>query len=259
MTTDRVIGIVGGVGPQAGIDLHSKIIKHTNSGGADQGHLRVCHLSFADIIADRTEFLANPDALENPAKGVCVVVEKLHDIGVDVVGIPCNTMHVPNIIDPIKEVIQTFGIDFVDMVEEVASYLNGFTSKIKRVGVLSTKGTYDSNMYPERLSPKGYSVLLPDEKIQVECVQDAIYNREYGIKACSSEIDSRACAGIMRGFKDLQIKGAQAVILGCSEIPLVIKEDMVDGVHIIDSTDILARALVRVANPEKLLEVVKHH
>ncbi|MFT4553878.1 MAG: aspartate racemase [Chlamydiales bacterium] len=259
MTNDKVIGIVGGVGPQAGIDLHSKIIKHTNSGGTDQGHLRVCHLSFADLIADRTEFLAKPNYLENPAEGVNFVMNRLHEIGVEIVGIPCNTMHVPSILDPIKKLAGNYEIEFVDMVEEVVSYLDEFMPGIKRIGVLSTQGTYDSQMYPNKLSAKGYSVLVPDKKIQVGCVQDAIYNREYGIKACSSEIDPRAHSRIMRGFKDLQIKGAQAVILACSEIPLVIREDMVDGVHIIDSTDILAKALVRAANPEKLLVKVKSY
>jgi len=92
---DKIIGIVGGMGPRAGLELHNKIILKTNATN-DQSHVSVAHISFSNRIPDRTAYLNN-EVPENPAFAIKKIVKMLHEVGAQCIGIPCNTSHVPEI------------------------------------------------------------------------------------------------------------------------------------------------------------------
>ena len=96
---DRVIGIVGGMGPQAGVALFSNIVRFT-SATQDQQHLSTILMSFPRHIPDRTLFLEGVAEI-NPAVNVVNIIRKLESAGASVVGIACNTCHAPAIFDVI--------------------------------------------------------------------------------------------------------------------------------------------------------------
>ncbi|MGM0497436.1 MAG: aspartate/glutamate racemase family protein, partial [Bacteroidota bacterium] len=97
----KIIGVVGGIGPYAGLDLCEKIMKETLV-KSDQDHLPIAMLSVPGKIEDRSRFLLGQSET-NPAFAVSEVIQKLHDVGATHIGIPCNTMHAPEIFDTLED------------------------------------------------------------------------------------------------------------------------------------------------------------
>lgn len=248
---EKTIGIVAGVGPFAGLDLLGKVLAET-AVSRDQHHLPIYSLSQPGEIVDRTEYLLGLVA-ENPAYAIARQLERLAALGAAVAGIPCNTAHAP----PIFSVIQTelsaadCPIHLLHMIEEVGRFLAENHPGIKRVGVLSTTGTYRAAVYPQVLATAGCQAIAPDENTQMSLVHPAIYDPVYGVKATGMATE-RAREGLITAVATLRARGAQAIILGCTELPLALPEKELNGLPTIDPTRILARALIREANASKL-------
>lgn len=251
MSDEQMIGIVGGVGPYAGLDLAQKIFDQTIA-GTDQEHLPVALLSVPGKIAERTEFILGNEPL-NPANALAEVILKLEHLGASVVGIPCNTAHAPQIFNVIADELEKTDstVRLLHMIEEVAGFLRRRHPRIETVGVLSTTGTKMAGVYPHYLEREGLSVLQPKEKLQNE-IHAAIYDPGYGIKACSNPVTEKARDKLLGGVVSLQREEAQAIILGCTEIPLAINEKMAGETPLIDPTLVLARALIKSLAPDKL-------
>ncbi|MCP5098270.1 MAG: aspartate/glutamate racemase family protein [Chloroflexi bacterium] len=248
---ERIIGIVGGAGPYAGLDLCQKILEETVA-DVDQDHVTVLNWSQPNLILDRTEYLMG-QVDENPAGAIAKQVMQLAQAGATVAAIPCNTAHAPPIYDQIVAILQQAQtpIQFLHMIRETAVYLQTNTPHIKKIGVLSTTGTYRLKLYPHNLEPAGFTVLVPDEVMQTTRIHPAIYDRTYGIKA-NGVATQQARQNFLMGAKALQEAGAEALILGCTEIPLAIGETAVYDMLVVDPTRILARALIREVNPSRL-------
>jgi aspartate racemase len=90
--------------------------------------------------------------------------------------------------------------------------------------------------------------------MQWDLVHPAIYHPAYGLKATGTPTE-RAREDLLTAVAALRARGAQAIILGCTEMPLIIPESQVAGLPTIDPSRILARALIREANPAKLRPV----
>ena len=247
-----MIGIVGGVGPYAGVDLLRKLLDNTLA-NSDQEHLDTVLLSLSSGIIDRTEYLLGKEK-ENPAFAIAEVLFKLEKTGAKVAGIPCNTAHAEGIFSVIQDKLHRAGssIKVLHMIYETVSFIASTFPDITRVGVLSTTGTYLSGVYNLALGLKDYEVLLPTMEIQETIIHPAIYDPVYGIKAVANPVHPMARESLLKGFSYLKKQGAQAVILGCTEIPIAIPEPEVEDMVTIDPTLVLARALIYRTNPEKL-------
>ena len=252
MSDEGIIGIVGGVGPYAGLDLARKILNETKA-KRDQDHLSIALLSFPEEIEDRTSFLSHQTNI-NPAYAIFSIIRKLEKLGAKVVGIPCNTAHAPPIFDLIVENLEKANSDvkLVHMIVEVARFIKKKHRRIQNVGVLSTTGTYKTKVYPNILEGEGFTVILPDEDVQENIVHRSIYDPINGIKAQSDPVSEFAKGKLRESIDHLQKKGAEAIILGCTEISMAVQDRIIRKNIIIDPSLILARALIREANPEKL-------
>jgi aspartate racemase len=248
---EKTIGIIAGVGPFAGLDLLQKIL-HQTIAGADQEHLTIAALSQPNQIVDRSEYLLG-QVSENPAQAFVTQLLTLEKMGAQVAGIPCNTAHAPAIFDVIQERLRQAGsrLHLLHMIEETAVFLRHQYSHIQRVGVLSTTGTFLAGIYPPALARMGLTALVPDQTMQEEIVHTAVYHPTYGLKAIGTATPT-ARANLLAAMHALQQKEAQAIILGCTEMPLAITQSTFNDLPIIDPTLILARALIREANPAKL-------
>jgi aspartate racemase len=246
----KMIGVVGGMGPYAGLDLVQKIFDNTRA-KTDQGHIPVSMLSIPHSIADRTEFLTG-ESTENPAIAISKVIHKLVDQGATVIGMPCNTAHADPIFNEILNRIPS-KIKLVHMIHEVAQYIKNEYPSFKKIGVLSTAGTSISNVYREGLAQFGLTELKVSSEIQKSAIDPAIYSKTYGVKAFSNPVTEQAKNDLSSGIAHLINNGAEAVILGCTEIPLAVTEQNINGVPIIDSTKVLARALISASSPHSLL------
>ena len=237
------IGVVGGVGPYAGLDLMRKIFDQTRA-ACDQDHLPVIQYSLSHKIADRTAFLLGA-ANDNPGQAIGEIMVGLAHSGATVIGMPCNTAHSPAILDPALAMLTQSGrpVRFVHMIDAVVRHIRATWPKARRVGVLSTVGTFQTGIYQEPLERAGFEALFP-EPAGRERVQNAISHSEYGIKAQSNPVTPEAKRLLTEEARALKARGAEAVILGCTEIPLALTEPDVDGMPLVDATYILASALI---------------
>lgn len=248
---EQIIGIIAGVGPFAGLDLMGKILAQT-AADTDQEHLDVISISQPSKLPDRTGYLLG-EVDVNPAYAILDQLVRLEQAGATVAGIPCNTAHAPEIFDVVRSELAASGsrIRFLHMVHEVAQFLRENSPGLTRIGLLATMGTYSSGLYGQLLGQAGFELLEPATTPQKEAIHRAIYDPAYGIKSCG-EATAQAKSDLLDGVEALRRAGAEAVILGCTEIPIAIREPMVQGIAAIDPTLILARALIREAAPGKL-------
>ncbi len=247
-----MIGIVGGMGSYAGTDLLNKVFDNTLVSN-DQDHLDTVLLSMPSGIEDRTDFLIGK-VKTNPAFAIVEILLKLQNVGAKVAGISCNTAHSKEIFNTVLFELnkKKSSIEVLNMIEETISFISKNYPTINKVGVLSTTGTYKFGIYKEPLIAKGFDVIVPPIEMQEKLIHPAIYNPVYGIKPNSNPIHSQARENLLHGVSFLKDKGAQAIILGCTEIPLAITEKKLNGVVNIDPANILARALINIINPDKL-------
>lgn len=226
--TTEIIGILGGMGPAATADFYAKLVSMT-PGRSDQDHLRTVIWS-DPTIPDRTEALLGngPDPTPWLLNGGRV----LREAGATIIAIPCNTAHafVPRIADHV-------GLPIIHMIGEVADHLTTLRPAVRTAGLLATTGTVRAGLYQEWLDRYGIRLVLPDDADQDGEVMAAI-------RAVKAGTLGTATASLTRAARRLTARGAQAIIAGCTEIPLGLPSDAV-GVPLIDPAAILARALVR--------------
>lgn len=248
--SDR-IGVLGGMGPYAGLDLVKKIFDETVA-TTDQEHLDVMLLS-TPRVPDRTAFLLGKGG-ENPAAEILAGLATLEAGGARVVGMPCNTAHAPAILDEVRARLhaEASRLRFLSMIEETAHYLAELRPAPRRVGVMSTTGTMRARLYRTALEARGFQVLEPDETVQAELVQKAIYDPVHGIKAQSNPVTEKARNDVLAAIRHVAARGAEVVLLACTELPLAVTEKEFEGVPLVDPTRVLARALIRETCPEKL-------
>jgi aspartate racemase len=224
---DRIIGILGGMGPEATLDLYRQIIRLTPA-VKDQDHIQV--LIYSDSkIPDRTKAIAENG--ESPLPYLIHSARLLEQSGAGIIAIPCNTSHhfLPGIQEKVK-------IPILNMIEETCRTLLTRLPETKIVGLLATIGTLRSRIYEKVLSGTGAKVLAPD-RVDQEKIQVAVARVKAGIHDRSTR-DIFESAGL-----ELMRSGAEAVILGCTEIPLVFDPESVDY-PCLNSTLILAQAAV---------------
>ena len=250
---DAKIGIVGGAGPYAGLDLAQKILQQTRAEN-DQDYLPTLLISTPDQIQDRTRFLLG-QSKQNPAHAISRNLRDLKTLGATVAGIPCNTAHAPAIRDVFLEKMKQSGnrLKILDMITETIAFLQEACPEVKTVGVLSTIGTWKAGFYPELLSAAGYEVRTLNEAQQQHLHDNALFNPEYGIKVQAHPVTEEARKVLLDGVEILVKQGVQVIILGCTEIPLGLPERKIGEIVFLDPGLILARALIREFCPEKLL------
>ena len=227
---EKIIGILGGMGPEATIDLFYKIIKFTPA-EKDQDHLRII-IDNNPKIPDRTAAILGKG--EDPLPALRETAQNLEKAGADFIIIPCNTAHyfLPSIQESVK-------IPILNMIEETAKETQQRIPQIKKVGLLASIGTYKTEIYHQQFKKYNIEVIYPNEKDKEE-VMKAIY----AVKA--GDLSEEVKKNIISIAQKLINKGAEAIIAGCTEIPLILKEGDV-SVPIIDPTQALAKAAVQKA------------
>ncbi|MGI5838409.1 MAG: aspartate/glutamate racemase family protein [bacterium] len=231
----KIIGILGGMGPEATGDLFWKIIKATPA-KKDQDHLRII-IDNNPQIPDRTAAIlaGGPD----PVPAMVETARNLAGAGAELLVIPCNTAHYYY-----DRITAALPIPILHIVRETADYVRKKYPAVRTVGLLATTGTIRTRLYHDGLAAAGYTVLTPPDPVQEE-VMAAIYGSD-GIKAGHlagpAEVMRRAAGVLIEA-------GAEAVICGCTEIPLVLHDGDIP-VPVLDPTAVLAAAAVREARRE---------
>ena len=248
----QLIGIVGGMGPAAGLDLASKIVSQTLV-SADQDHLPFVLYSFPDEIGDRTAFILNQgQTLANPGIAIARVLLKMELAGVTVAGMACNSAHAPVIYDCICSELASNSskINLLHIVREVGWHIIYNHAGVRKAGILGTTGTRVSGLY-HMLNEFGLDIVEVTDDEQ-NLLHSSIYHPDYGIKSTPEGISQKATGTIASTCRALKKRGAELIVFGCTEFPLAWQAPQIEGMPVVDSSMVLARALVRSISPEQL-------
>lgn len=229
--SNRVVGILGGMGPAATADFYLKLIQATPA-AVDQEHLQV--LIWSDpTIPDRTEALLTHG--EDPTPALIAGAKMLRQSGAGMLAVPCNTAHA------FLAAVQTeVDIPIIHMIEETANYVHQLKPAIHRVGLLSTTGTLKAGLYQAWLDRKGIEVLSPGPDSQEQLVMASIR----GIKGGNSGPSVKS--QLATAARELVNAGAEAIIGGCTEVPVLLGPEDIT-VPFVDPARILADSVVRSA------------
>ncbi len=246
----RCIGIVGGMGPEAGVALSSKVIAETDS-SSDSGHLPQILFSFPSLTPDRTAFITG-EIKNNPGYIIADLIERLERAGATIAAIACNSAHAPQIFDLARRLMAEKGlkIELLHIIDETAHYLKERWPDISKVGILSTTGTYVTRLY-DRLNSHEIETIWLSPKHQ-ERLHSLIYHQDRGIKARAGRLGEEHREQLVQFMEIVAKKGAEAIVLGCTELPLAFGGEKMKGIPVVDPATATARALIRHISPEKL-------
>ena len=185
-------------------------------------------------IPDRTESLVHGGI--DPTIPLYSACKKLEQAGADAIAIPCNTAHA--FVDRIQDHL---AVPILNMLELTVEHIARHHPGRKNIGLLATTGTVQSGIYRTVLERAGLECLVPETTFQ-ELVMAVIYGPD-GVKA---GFDKEFCRQTLnRVVEHLRDLGGEALILGCTELPLVLPA-ATDGttdpavLPVFDPTDILA-------------------
>jgi aspartate racemase len=223
------VGILGGMGPLAGIELHKLIVDATPA-SQDQDHLQVV-LFTNPSIPDRTQSLRDDDG-ELFAHAAGESVAELERMNVNVIVVACMTAH-----SRLKQIQQRTRTPILSAMPLVHSALTTHYPQ-KKIALLATPGSINSKVYTENST--GVDWLIPDSETQQQ-VTDAIYK----IKAGSTLAGSHKLLKAMTALKEI---GAETFILGCTELGLLFADLQERNYSVIDPMRLLAQQLVILNN-----------
>lgn len=248
----HAIGVLGGLGPYAGLDLVRALFDETVA-ARDQEHLPVALISYPGRLPDRSAWIADPENALSPVPAMVEVLRRLDLVGCAVAGIPCNTAHAPVLLDRLREALEIEGrkLRLLHIVDTIVAMVQERVPGAQVVGVLATTSAIESRLHDVGLEAAGMDAVVPEADVQAE-VEAAIFDAAWGLKAKSNPPTVQAREVLLRGIAHLRASGAEAVILGCTELPLAVPEPEYGGLPLINSTRALARALIRATHPEKL-------
>jgi aspartate racemase len=224
----KTIGIIGGLTWLSTADYYRLINQQINEilGGVEAGKIILYSVNFAEI-----KILTENNDWSTIAAIMKDIAQKLEAAGADCILIGANTMH--KIADEVQSAIQ---IPLINIAEETAKVIQA--NGMKKVALLGTKYTMQLDFYKNKLFAKGIQTIIPGEE-DIVYINNAIYS-EMGKGLFLPETKTR----FIQIINKLQQSGVEAVILGCTEIPILIKQEDVN-LPVFDTTEIHVSAAVK--------------
>lgn len=227
----KTIGLLGGMSWESTLGYYRKI----NEGVKDAlGGLHSAKIVLYSVDFEPIEQLQHAGDWDGTAKILCEAAKNIQAAGADILLICTNTMH--KVAPEIEAAIQIPLLHIADATAEVL-----VNEGIKSVGLLGTAFTMEQDFYKGRLTNKyGLQVLVPDESDRA-LVHKVIYK-----ELCLGKVESNSKAEYLRIIDALAAKGAEAVILGCTEIGMLVNQEDTT-VRLLDTTEIHAEKAVEYA------------
>lgn len=220
----KIIGIMGGMGPLASVDLQEKIIKNTRA-RVDADHLHVITDCYSQIPDRSAHILGRgPD----PLPFMIESARRLEKAGAEALLIACNTAHYY-----LEDLKKSVDIPFISLLE--SALREAKKRNVARLAILSTKATYELGLY-QRLCDS-YGISYVDNSPQdLDLLMKVIYQ----VKAGNMHSDLEDMRALVDKYKE---DGAQSFILGCSELPIYFSHNDM-GLDVLDPTLCLAREAI---------------
>ena len=208
----KTIGLIGGMSWESTVTYY-KIINETVKERLGGLHSAKCILYSVDF-QEIEECQANGN-WEKSGEILGEAANNLEKAGADFIVICTNTMH--KVVDQIKEKIS---IPILHIAEMTAEKI--LEKGLKNIALLGTKYTMEQDFYKSKLIEKGINVIIPD-KNDIEIINEVIYD-----ELCLGTINSNSKKKFLEIVDKLRSKGAEGIILGCTEIGLLIKNEDTD-------------------------------
>jgi len=226
------IGILGGMGPEATAAFFSMLVR-LDSATSDQDHLHII-VDSDPSIPDRTKFILEDGT--NPLPAMLSSARRLLAAGAHIAGMPCMTAHA--LLDQLR---LNCTLHILSAFEETSIALKKFSPPIRNLGILATMGTRQAMLFETAFPDK--NIIWPDEALHRSLVMEAIYGSK-GIKA--GNLGNEPKHLLLKAAHILQKQGAEAIVAGCTEVPLVLSQKDIE-IPFIDPMYYLARALIATA------------
>jgi len=226
----KKIGILGGMSPESTIAYYEHITRRYTERFGDYGYpeIIIYSVSFQPYVD-----WPQQERWDLVAQGLSEAARRLEVAGADFIVIATNTMHL--VFEEVQACVQVPMLGLLDAVGEVM-----LAGGMKKVGLLGTQYTMEKRFYQDALERRGITVLVPDVKDR-QYVNTVIYN-----ELVAGQIRDESRAGLLAVIRRLAERGAQGVILGCTEIPMLVTEADV-AMPLFDTTAIHAEAALRYA------------
>ncbi len=224
----KTIGILGGMGPEASANLYGKMIKYTqHKYGAvqDSDYPPIIIYSMPLLGFDETGIVDKEAVKSQLIDGV----KKLENAGCDLIIVGCNTVHI--FFDEMQEAVK---IPVLNIVEETKKKVMDFGCK--KVGLFASESTSRAKLYQKRFAESGVEVISPSAR-QQEALNKVIEHVMGGNQKTDDVIVLKDIA------RDYVKQGAEAVVMGCTEIPLAINQSHTD-VKLFDTVEIIVQSAV---------------
>lgn len=242
MKKTRTVGVLGGMGPDATVDFMAKVIALTPA-ERDQDHIRML-IDHDPTVPSRQ----NPSVADDARirEMLASMAERLEASGADFLVMVCNTAHAW-----LDRALVRISIPFISIVDETVRAIGARHPGVRTVGVMATPACLEVGLYQDALERAGLIALPVREQARGRLM--ALIDR---VKAGDQgEAVSDGMAEIARGLIE---RGADAVVAGCTEIPLVLEPGQLT-VPFVSSTDELARRTVALALGEASLDTDAKH
>ncbi len=227
----KTIGILGGMTWQSTSTYYTLINQAIEErlGGCNSAQVIVHSVNFAPVaeMQARGEWEAMGEMLAGNAA-------KLEAAGAELIILATNTMHLLA-----DQITARLNVPFLHLIELTAR--RAVADGAATLGLLGTRFTMESSLYPDICAPLGVEVITPGEGDRA-VVHDAIYNR-----LANGIIDDGDRRAYLRIIADLAGRGAGTVVLGCTEIGMLVKPEDTGGVSVIDTTRLHCREAVDAA------------
>ncbi|ACR68212.1 aspartate/glutamate racemase family protein [Edwardsiella ictaluri] len=222
-----LIGVLGGMGPAATVDMFNKFVTFT-SARRDQQHIPLLISSIPDI-PDRSAALMQEG--HSPLPAMRDYLQRLEQAGAECIVIPCNTAHFW-----FDELRQSCHVELLNI---VGATLNEVCASGQRhIGLLATDATLYMGLYQQAIEAHGLRCIAPDRGGQ-EQVMESIYALKAGDAGHARRLMARQADALFA-------RGAQIIVLGCTEVPVILAKALREQPErYIESTGALVRAGIR--------------
>ena len=222
-----LIGILGGMGPAATVDIFHKFVTFSTFAQRDQQHIPLLISSIPDI-PDRSHALLQNGI--SPLNHLQRYFHLLEEAGAECIIIPCNTAHYWY--DDLKRQARVEMISIIDStISEIS--LAGY----RNVGLLATDATVAGGIYQTRLAEKGITLTMPSTN-QQQAIMRSIYLFKAGNVGQAHQLMAEAAQHLLQ-------QGVEALICGCTEVPIILAHEISrQPERYIDATAALVRAAI---------------
>ena len=230
---EKTLGVIGGLGPIATAHFLELVINMTDA-VTDQQHLDMIIYN-TPTIPDRTAHILDNTA-PDPLPRMLSIGKALAGQGVSYIAIPCVTAHYF-----FPQLEAGIPVPLINGVEETVRHLK--EHGVRKVGIMATDGTVRSGIFHRELEKQGLEPVIPGPQAQKHVMHLIFQNVKAGVPAQMDRFFAAA--------QDLKDQGAEAVILGCTELSLI-KRDHAIGAGFLDAMEVLAqRSVISCGKPLK--------